>query len=118
MGFLSEKQRERWCPTCWVNPTHTNRGSREPGRLYVSDTRKDAVPPPYTHTGYNPWLDPDGYPSVKPPWGTLNAIDLNTGEYLWKVPLGEYPETDRAGPPPTGHAELRRARRDRGRRAG
>ena len=57
---------------------------------------------PYTHTGYNRWLDPKGYPAVKPPWGTLNAIDLNTGEYVWKTPLGEYPELKAQGIPPTG----------------
>ncbi len=64
--------------------------------------RPGFVPPPYTHTGYNRWLDPDGYPAIKPPWGTLNAIDLNTGEYLWRVPLGEYPELTARGIPPTG----------------
>ncbi len=46
----------------------------------------------YRFTGYRKFLDPDGYPAVTPPWGTLNAIDLNTGRYLWKIPLGEYPE--------------------------
>ena len=45
----------------------------------------------YKFTGYRKFLDPDGYPAVAPPWGTLNAIDLNTGQYLWKIPLGEYP---------------------------
>ena len=46
----------------------------------------------YRFTGYHKFLDPDGYPAVAPPWGTLNAIDLNTGEYAWKIPLGsEYP---------------------------
>ena len=44
---------------------------------------------PYTMTGYNRWLDTNGYPAVKPPWGTLNAIDLNTGEYRWRTPLGK-----------------------------
>lgn len=34
----------------------------------------------YRHDGYNKFLDPDGYPAVEPPWGTLNAIDLNKGE--------------------------------------
>jgi len=53
-------------------------------------------PPPapakYRFTGYHKFLDPDGYPAVLPPWGTLNAINLNTGEYAWKIPLGQYPE--------------------------
>lgn len=57
---------------------------------------------PYVTTGYNRFLDPDGYPAVKPPWGTLNAIDLNTGEYLWKRTLGELPELTAQGAPPTG----------------
>ena len=46
----------------------------------------------YTFTGYRKFLDPDGYPAIAPPWGTLNAIDLKTGQYLWKTPLGEYPD--------------------------
>ena len=50
------------------------------------------------------FTDGDGYPGVKPPCGTLNAIDLNTGEYLWRVPLGEYPELSKKGIPVTGTA--------------
>ena len=46
----------------------------------------------YMFTGYRKFLDPDGYPAVAPPWGTLNAIDLNTGQYVWRQPLGEYPD--------------------------
>ena len=57
---------------------------------------------PYSHTGYNRWLDTNGYPAVKPPWGTLNAIDLNTGEFVWRTPLGELPELTAHGIPPTG----------------
>lgn len=56
----------------------------------------------YRFTGYNKFLDPDGYPAVAPPWGTLNAIDLNTGEFAWKVPLGEYPELAEKGLKDTG----------------
>lgn len=57
---------------------------------------------PYRFGGYERFLDPDGYPAVKPPWGTLNAIDLNTGKSLWRVPLGTYPELLARGLPPTG----------------
>ncbi|MCI0539482.1 MAG: pyrroloquinoline quinone-dependent dehydrogenase [Verrucomicrobiales bacterium] len=57
---------------------------------------------PYSMTGYNRWLDTNGYPAVKPPWGTLNAINLNTGEYKWRVPLGEFPALKARGLPPTG----------------
>jgi quinoprotein glucose dehydrogenase len=46
----------------------------------------------YVFQGYNKFLDPDGYPAVSPPWGTLNALDLNTGQFRWRIPLGEYPE--------------------------
>jgi quinoprotein glucose dehydrogenase len=44
---------------------------------------------PYTSTGYNKFLDSRGLPAITPPWGTLSAIDLNTGEYRWKITLGE-----------------------------
>jgi quinoprotein glucose dehydrogenase len=56
----------------------------------------------YRFTGYRRFLDPEGYPAIAPPWGTLNAIDLNTGEYLWKINLGEYPELAAQGMKNTG----------------
>ena len=45
----------------------------------------------YGTDGYNKFLDPEGYPANTPPWGTLNAINLHTGEYAWKIPFGEIP---------------------------
>ncbi|GAC1439935.1 MAG: hypothetical protein NVSMB63_05780 [Sediminibacterium sp.] len=56
---------------------------------------------PYTITGYYKFLK-DNYPAIKPPWGTLTAINLNTGEHSWKTTLGEYPELKAKGVPPTG----------------
>ena len=56
----------------------------------------------YIFTGYRKFLDPDGYPAIATPWGTLNAIDLKTGNYLWKVPLGEYPALAKQGMKNTG----------------
>jgi len=47
---------------------------------------------PYSATGYNKFLTKEGYPAVTPPWGTLNAVDLNTGQIVWKDTLGDYPE--------------------------
>jgi len=45
--------------------------------------------PSYLFNGYPRLLDHEGYPGCKPPWGTLNAINLNSGKIAWKVPLGD-----------------------------
>jgi quinoprotein glucose dehydrogenase len=52
--------------------------------------------------GYRKFLDPDGYPAVAPPWGTLTAINLATGDHVWRVPLGEYPDLVALGFKDTG----------------
>jgi quinoprotein glucose dehydrogenase len=56
----------------------------------------------YRNEGYILFRDPDGYPPLTPPWGTLNAIDLNKGEIRWQIPLGEYPELVAKGMKNTG----------------
>jgi quinoprotein glucose dehydrogenase len=94
-AFLTEWQRESVIALLL--------GEERPDAAKAEMTGGDALGSvPYTHTGYNRFFDPDGYPAVKPPWGTLNAIDLNTGEYIWRVPLGELPELTARGLPPTG----------------
>ena len=72
--------------------------------------REGGSPPPPAHpdrprygfTGYPRFLDNEGYPASKPPWGTLNCLDLNTGKLRWTVPLGEYPALKAQGVPKTG----------------
>lgn len=53
-------------------------------------------------TAYAQLSERDGHPAIKPPWGTLNAINLNTGEYAWTIRVGNYPELQKKGEPITG----------------
>jgi quinoprotein glucose dehydrogenase len=76
---------------------------------YVAKGRSRPVKPThpevslkYRFTGYKKFLDPEGYPAVAPPWGTLTAINLETGEQAWQVPLGEYPKLAASGLAGTG----------------
>jgi quinoprotein glucose dehydrogenase len=72
----------------------------------IPNTPAPSERPRYTFAGYTEFLDPDGYPACKPPWGTLNCIDLNTGKIAWRVPLGEYAELTVQGIKGTGTVNL------------
>jgi len=74
----------------------------KPSDSQTSDQDTDEGSLSYGFTGYNKWLDKEGYPAVAPPWGTLTAIDLNSGAHRWKVNLGEYKELTAKGIPITG----------------
>ncbi|MCR9100323.1 MAG: PQQ-binding-like beta-propeller repeat protein [bacterium] len=101
----------------------TNGKGMMPGFPQLEEAQKDAIldflydvadqkeptddvaataPLPYRHTGYTKFLDAQGLPAIAPPWGTLHAIDLNTGEYHWSIPLGDTDSLKAAGHPPTG----------------
>jgi quinoprotein glucose dehydrogenase len=77
-------------------------GKEVPAATESVESADEASAPKYIFTGYRKFLDPDGYPAIAPPWGTLNAIDLKTGKYLWKIPLGEYPALAAKGMKNTG----------------
>ncbi len=53
-------------------------------------------------TSYEKFIDHEGYPAVKPPWGRLTAIDLVTGDFAWREVLGEYPALAARGRKRTG----------------
>jgi quinoprotein glucose dehydrogenase len=82
------------------------------GRLFVSSQNLPSIMKiidapktasyPYSHQGYTKLRDEEGYPGIKPPWGTLTSINLNQGTIDWQVPLGEHPELTARGVPKTG----------------
>jgi quinoprotein glucose dehydrogenase len=74
--------------------------------LFLRDVPEGTAPsqasPRYTHNGYPKLLDDEGYPGVKPPWGTLNCVDLASGRLIWQRPLGHYPDLALWGEDDTG----------------
>jgi len=68
----------------------------------AEDASPTGLPERYAMAGYRKFTDELGAPRIKPPWGTLNAIDLGTGLIRWQVPLGEYPHLVKQGIRHTG----------------
>ncbi|HTL56765.1 MAG TPA: PQQ-binding-like beta-propeller repeat protein [Candidatus Limnocylindrales bacterium] len=97
-GFLSERQKTLLAATV-LGVEEVSDNAAHAGTI-PGDNVLGGIP--YSFTGYNRWVDTNGYPVVKPPWGTLNAIDLNTGDFRWRVPLGELPALKAQGIPRTG----------------
>lgn len=94
-GFLSGPQKEA------IADSLLGTAVRDAGHQEAGDA--DALGMiPYRITAFHRWFDTNNYPAIKPPWGTMNAIDLNTGEYRWRVPLGEDPKLTARGLKPTG----------------
>ena len=99
-GYASMPEAKRTAILDYVlNVEQPSASRKEPG---APATVAKSAAADYAFGGFRRWLDKDGYPAIKPPWGTLNAVDLNTGEIKWKVPLGEYAELTARGIAPTG----------------
>ena len=60
-------------------------------------TDQDTIQELYKHAGYTKFLDSNGLPGISPPWGTMHAIDLNTGNFKWSIPFGNTPELGEKG---------------------
>jgi len=78
-----------------------SRGEATPAQTTAAGSEQETETA-YVFAGYNDFLDQRYYPAVKPPWGTLTAIDLASGKRRWQIPLGEYEELTREGIAPTG----------------
>jgi quinoprotein glucose dehydrogenase len=75
-----------------------------PDRTYTSiPTKEDTIHHvSFVMDGYRKFLTEEGLPGISPPWGTMNAIDLNTGESVWKIPFGNEPALEEKGITGTG----------------
>lgn len=71
-------------------------------KVQLKPGKRSPVNLKYGCDGYNKFLDPEGYPAIAPPWGTLNALDLDTGKYAWQIRFGDYPELAAQGVSATG----------------
>ena len=75
--------------------------SELPSIVTLRDVR-DKEKYPFAITGYEKFIDSEGFPAVKPPWGNLTAIDLRTGDFAWREVMGEYPKLAARGVKKTG----------------
>lgn len=93
MPSLNLSDAEKRAVVAYLLDRHpAKRTSVAPPRAHTSGNAEPKRPrSPYEFAGYERWRDSAGYPVIKPPWGTLSAIDLNTGNYLWRIPLGDTP---------------------------
>ena len=94
-GFTGLKENEKQALVDFLFET-------EKKEVASSVVKSDKPVIPFGMNGYNKFLDSKGYPAISPPWGTLSAIDLNTGQYVWKIPLGEDKKLSAKGIPITG----------------
>jgi len=96
-GYLSEKEKKDLLAFLFEE-----KNVKAANRSGDQQRRQETPIVPFVSTGYHRFLDHEGYPAVKPPWGTLTAIDLNKGEIVWQVPLGEFEALTKRGIPQTG----------------
>ena len=98
-AFPQLSSQERKAILAYILGTDRNVKNNQPEESQEGESKNKTR---FTSSGYAQFRDEQGYPAVKPPWGTLSAIDMNKGEIVWQKPLGEFPELTAKGIPPTG----------------
>jgi quinoprotein glucose dehydrogenase len=102
IAYLLGERRTRSSTVRTDASRQTRGGHASPHVAELAAPRMNRTTSPYEFVGYERWRDSTGLPAVKPPWGTLTAIDLNTGEHLWRISLGEHPALSAKGLSATG----------------
>ncbi len=87
-AFKHLSEEDKNAITAYVLDLKNEQQKKYTGKLSALDSFRKV---PYQISGYNKFLTKSGLPALAPPWGVLSAIDLNTGEFVWKTPLGEDP---------------------------
>jgi len=102
-GNWSSASFDPWSGFLFVN-------MNEDGAIGQMNPQPPGSPIPYIRRGrfeeYAWFRDQTGRPCQQPPWGTLNAVDLNTGQIVWKIPLGIVEELEAKGVHNTGTQNL------------
>jgi quinoprotein glucose dehydrogenase len=101
-AFTSLSEAQKNAIIAYLDGRNVSVAAVAPARSDDASPSAGVQPSRFQFQGYERWRDKDGYPAIKPPWGSLSAIDLNTGEYRWRIPLGERPELKARGIPTTG----------------
>ena len=76
------------------------------GTGYMAAAPEGSAVPYRNMGGYTRWVDKDLYPCQQPPWGELTAVNANTGDVAWRVPLGSYEQLEAQGMKNTGTPTL------------
>ena len=92
-GFPNLSDHERTSIVAFINGDHDVEVAHEDTELKNGH---------YKHLGYNKFLDSKGLPGITPPWGTIHAIDMNSGDFIWSQTFGDTPSLATEGSPPTG----------------
>jgi quinoprotein glucose dehydrogenase len=85
-GFKHLSQQDKNAIATFVLNIQNNQQKKYERKMNAADSFRLV---PYQPSGYNKFLSKSNLPAIAPPWGVLNAIDLNTGEFVWKIAFGE-----------------------------